>query len=557
MQSGDGRTNGVAVSDGYVITTNRDAGTATIHRATTGERVATLPVGGLPWGVSAADGKAYVANFADGTVSVIDLASQQVIATVRVADFPVTAIAGTDRTYILHIDGTVLALDAQGRERARKQVDAPTALSFSWDQLRSRLYVGSRDGRIIALDAENLSEVGRIALPGSVYGVAVNPGTGRIYAVDALENRLFVIEPDLATWGIISLLPQDAVNGGLGIAVREGRIAVANFLGGTLTVITDQACADRLTPVAPAPPTATATPPSTRTASPTATATATASPTVTPTPARIRAKIEIVWPHGGAPVQQADRANITAYLISPTSNDPPPCDWTPTVQLWGARNTEPARMLAVGEKRMFTTSGRTFPVWDFNDIDVSAARDSSDKLSFFVTVDGVETLPNIWTHAADPRTLFPQQDAPVGVTTRMPDAVDAKIEIVWPHGGNVANGADLANITAYLFDAGTKQAISPWLGWLPTVRLHQSLNVDAEQPDTPILGVPRVISAQNGAQFLAWDFNDVDIQAAQDSMNKLYFWVSVDDVTTYSNIWAHGADARTVFPQADILNSCR
>ena len=138
-----------------------------------------------------------------------------------------------------------------------------------------------------------------------------------------------------------------------------------------------------------------------------------------------------------------------------------------------------------------------------------------------------------------------------------PSVVDAKIEIVWPHGGTAANGADLANITAYLFDAGTKQAIPPWLGWSPAVRLHQSLNVDAEEPNTTFLGVPRVISAQNGVQFLAWDFNDVDIRAAQDPMNKLYFWVSVDDVTTYSNIWAHGTDARTVFPQADILNSCR
>ena len=569
VKSGDGRTNGVAVSDGYVITTNRDAGTATIHRATTGERVATLPVGGLPWGVSAADGKAYVANFADGTVSIIDLAAQRVDSTIRVASFPVTTIAGTDRSYILHIDGTVIALDAQGSARARKQAAAPTALGIAWDQLRNRLYVGSGEGRIIALDADTLAEVGRVLLPGPVYGVVVNPGTGRIYAVDAANNRLFVIEPDLATVGIISLLPQDAANGGLGIAVREDRIAVANFLGDIWTVITDQACADRLTPVAPAlpsatapptrtaSPTATATPASTETASPTATATATASPTATPTPSRIRAKIEIVWPHGGAPVQQADRANITPYLISPTSNDPPPCDWSPTVRLWGALNTEPARMLAVGEKQMFTTSGRTFPVWDFNDIDVSAARDPADKLSFFITVDGVEALPNIWTHAVDPRTLFPLQDSPTGVGLRVPSTIDVKIEIVWPHGGTATNGADLANITAHLFDAGTKQAISPWLGWLPGVRLHRSLNVDAEEPNTTILGVPRVISAQNGVQFLAWDFNDIDIRAAQGRMNKLYFWLSVDDVTTYSNIWAHGADARTVFPQADVLNSCR
>ena len=147
-------------------------------------------------------------------------------------------------------------------------------------------------------------------------------------------------------------------------------------------------------------------------------------------------------------------------------------------------------MLAIGEKRMFTTSGRTFPVWDFNDIDVSAARDPADKLSFFITVDGVEALPNIWTHAVDPRTLFPQQDSPLGVATRVPDSVDAKIEIVWPHGGTAADAADMANITAYLFDAGTKQAIPPRLGWLPVVRLHQSLNVDAEEPNTTVVGVP-------------------------------------------------------------------
>jgi hypothetical protein len=50
-----------------------------------------------------------------------------------------------------------------------------------------------------------------------------------------------------------------------------------------------------------------------------------ASPLVTPV--AVRAKIEIVWPHGGLPVQQAERANVTAYLMSETGYDSPPCDW--------------------------------------------------------------------------------------------------------------------------------------------------------------------------------------------------------------------------------------
>ena len=273
-----------------------------------------------------------------------------------------------------------------------------------------------------------------------------------------------------------------------------------------------------------------------------------------PTP--LRAKIEIVWPHGGLPVQSANFANITAYLISLTGNDPPACDWSPTVRLWGALNNDPARLLAFGQKRMFTTSGRTFPVWDFNDVDVSAARNPNSKLSFFVTVDGVETLPNVWAHAVDARTLFPQQDVPASAATRIPDAVDAKIQIVWPHPGATAD-QQLANITAFLFESGTKRVVSPALGWQPTVRLHWSLNSDAELPNSTILGVPRATTADNGIRVLAYDFNDVDISAAQDPLNRIFFWVSVDGVTTYSNIWAHGTDARTVFPVADILNSCR
>ena len=65
---------------------------------------------------------------------------------------------------------------------------------------------------------------------------------------------------------------------------------------------------------------------------------------------------------------------------------------------YGALNTRAGcRCSRLAKNGCSRTSGRTFPVWDFNDIDVSAARDPANKLSFFVTVDGVEALPNIWT----------------------------------------------------------------------------------------------------------------------------------------------------------------
>jgi hypothetical protein len=309
-----------------------------------------------------------------------------------------------------------------------------------------------------------------------------------------------------------------------------------------------------------APPPAT----STSTPTPTASATPTVPPTVTAvartTPETIRAKIEVVWPHNGAAVRDADRANITAYLISETGNDAPPCDWEPTVRLWAAQNSQPAHPIAVGQKRMIATGGRRFPAWDFNDVDVSAAREAANKLTFFVTVDGVKTLHNVWVHAGDARTIFPQPDTPAGVVTRQPDAVDARIEVVWPHDGLPVDKATLANITGYLFESGTKQAIPSDLGWMPTVRLHHSNNAETETVQaegTAPIGASRVITSENGVSFLAWDFDNVDVSSAQDSLNKTYFWLSVDDSQTFPNVWAHGANTPTIFPQTDILNSCK
>jgi hypothetical protein len=259
-------------------------------------------------------------------------------------------------------------------------------------------------------------------------------------------------------------------------------------------------------------------------------------------------------------VREADLANVTAYLISENGKDPPFCNWEPTVRLWAALNSQPARAIAVGQKRIATPSGRRFPVWDFNDIDVSAARDPANKLTFFVTVDGVRTLHNNWVHAADARTLFPRPDVPSSTVTNRPPDVDAKIEVVWPHDSLPVDKATQANIAGYLFASGTQQAIPPDLNWSPTVRLHQSLNAETEKPEdyahAPV-GVSRVITTEAGMEFLAWGFDNIDVSAAQDPLNKIYFWLSTDDVPSFPNVWAHGANTPTIFPQPDILNSCK
>ena len=96
-----------------------------------------------------------------------------------------------------------------------------------------------------------------------------------------------------------------------------------------------------------------------------------------------------------------------------------------------AVDTGPAELL--GEASPRTVDGRPFPFWELNDVDVSKARDGDHKLYFMTQVAESQTATSVWAHAADARTYFPQQDVPSGIASGPIDAVDACIEIVWPH----------------------------------------------------------------------------------------------------------------------------
>jgi len=131
-------------------------------------------------------------------------------------------------------------------------------------------------------------------------------------------------------------------------------------------------------------------------------------------PSLVDAKIEIVWPHGWARVSEADLVNVTAHLYLPDSLTSVSPDVDPRIYLWRSLNNEPGKIVATGSKRLITTDNFTYPVWDFNDIDVAAARDSANKYYFRLSLEGMSANSNIWVHGLDARTYFPQQDVPEG-----------------------------------------------------------------------------------------------------------------------------------------------
>jgi photosystem II stability/assembly factor-like uncharacterized protein len=271
----------------------------------------------------------------------------------------------------------------------------------------------------------------------------------------------------------------------------------------------------------------------------------------------VDARIEVVWPHDWAPVTEADQANIGLRLLAPGSLVPPACGWQPKTTVWQAANTDPIEPLGSAEQR--SVDGQPFPYWNLNDVDVSRANDPSQRLYFMVRVEGVDTATSVWAHGADPRTYFPQPDVPSGTATDGLDAVDARIQIVWPHdeAGNprsVREGT-LVNVLVTFFKHGTRLSVP--VDWQPAgLTLHGAWDQEVGKP----LSSEAVRSTrQAGAiAYPVWEFNNIPVErattpadAAAGTGATLYLWVMADGVQTYPNIWAHGADSRTYFPAMD------
>ncbi len=270
-------------------------------------------------------------------------------------------------------------------------------------------------------------------------------------------------------------------------------------------------------------------------------------PPVVGAPSAVDAKIQIVWPQG-QPVEQATRANVTAWLYQPDTLNLTRCQWNPSVTLWQSVNSASAAPVGTGVKdgSLYFVANRPIPSWLFNDIDVSAARDPNTTLYFFVMTKGVPSHSNVWAHGANTLTNFPQVTVPDGISP-VGGAVDARIQIVFPQDNLPVTEAQRVNVTAMAFAPGTNRSVPP--EWRPTVRLWQGLNQNVLKEVAT--GRVRILE-ENGIQYPVWDFNDIDVAEARDPANKYFFMVTVDGVTTNPNVWVHGADARTNFPQVDV-----
>ena len=113
---------------------------------------------------------------------------------------------------------------------------------------------------------------------------------------------------------------------------------------------------------------------------------------VAPLPTAVDAPIQVVWPRDASGVS----ANVTGVLLTPGTTQPVPCRWNPTVRLFASVDGGPTITVATGARRVVNDSGLSYPVWDFNSVDISAVNQGK-SIDFWMDVNGIPTRATRWT----------------------------------------------------------------------------------------------------------------------------------------------------------------
>jgi YVTN family beta-propeller protein len=186
-------------------------GTVTVISGSTGEILATIPVGMMPTDV-AANGtthRAYVANGCDKTISVIDTESSTVVTTVAVGG-PI--LVGTCGNFL-----DSLAVDAT----------------------RNLVYVTSPyGGSVHVLDGATNTMVTSFAAGGEPAGLDINSATGRLFVTDVAATANVVRVFDTPTNTLVAQLPAGLRPVAVAVNAAASRAYVAGISGSaTVTVL--------------------------------------------------------------------------------------------------------------------------------------------------------------------------------------------------------------------------------------------------------------------------------------------------------------------------------
>ncbi len=484
---------------------------------TQGAVKATIRLPGPPGPLAVEGSRAFVLHPEMGAVSVVDVRTQQVLATVSVGADPRQIAVISGRAFIAHNAGFLSVVDAQGQRQEQLLIPVNDVVGMAVDPQEGVLYIaGGADQKVVAVDVATWTLVNSWTLDTLPSSLAFNPATGHLFVLDSTGQFLTVlssVQADRAAQVQVQERPVE--DPGNSLAVVQSKIYIMNPADSRLAVWLDRTCPGET----PRRTTATLITYSSRTDL---------------TPRRVEARIGILWPHGGAAPDQASYANLTAVLLR-EDGAVPACAWEPKVTLWAAVGGEPARLVAQGQRRMVTEKGVTFPVYDFNDVDIRVTRERNLPIHFTVRVEGVETAQNVWTHSATGRYLPTVRPELEGIIQRYDGPLDVRLWVEETPRGR--------EIVALLLKAETLLALAPSSSG-PVPQLRWAVDNGVTEPEL-IVGQSEV-RREGGLIFAVWRFPGLDPDELLRGHAQARFWVEIPGVEVYSSVLAWGRDIRTL-----------
>lgn len=475
-----------------------------------------IPLPAAPGAVAATDGRVFVLHPQIGAVSVVDLSSASVLTTLSIGAEPRQVVVIAGRAFIGHAAGFLSIVDGFGRRQEQLHLPVNDVVGMAANYETGMLYVASAaDYQVLAVDTETwtLGNVWELDQPPS--SLVYNDITDHLYVLDRTSQFLTVLSGSLPEQvGAVRVSDEPARDGGSSLAMVQSKLYVMHPGNDDLDVWLDRSCQAEIVAV----------------------------PEVAEqkhvrtdlAPKRVQARIGILWPHGGVNPQEASYANLTATLLR-DDGAAPACGWEPAVTLWAATGAGPMEQISTGRRRMMTEDGVTFPVYDFNDVDVRVTRDLKLPMHFSVRVENVEVAQNVWTHSATGQyvpTVRPELD---GLVNRPAGALDARL---W-----VEEGPDGPQIYGILMRAETMLGLAPSAA-IPTPQLRWSLDNGTTEPE---LVVGKAETRQDdGFVYSVWRFPGVNPDDFLRDAAQVRFWVEMPETEVYSSVLAWGEDIRTL-----------
>jgi YVTN family beta-propeller protein len=247
--SGPNYANGVAfhTGSGRVYVANKSDNTVSAIDPSAPASPKVIAVGSEPFGVATAGQYVYAANFGNDSVSIIDSTTDSVVGSCingPGVGLREPALLGSLGQYVFVPTnglGPVLRLGPTCNPAAVSP-NRESYLAAAANTNSGRIFVSNRNGKDVTKIYGGSVE-GIVNMPHRPYGIAVNSSKGRIYAMAADADLLYVLDgPTMEIVGSVPIGGQGGVEGGQGIALWGNKIYVSNYQDGTVTVLNDAAC---------------------------------------------------------------------------------------------------------------------------------------------------------------------------------------------------------------------------------------------------------------------------------------------------------------------------